>query len=113
MQGATRTRTTADWIAALEDKAVPCGPINTLGQAFADPQVQHRGLQVRQATSPAALAGTGVPAISSVASPLRLGATPPVLRNPPPALGEHTVEVLAELGLSPAQIAALQAAQVV
>ena len=113
MLGATRTRTTAEWIAALEDKAVPCGPINTMDQAFADAQVQHRGLKVTQTTSAAAQAQTSVPAISSVASPLRLTATPPVLRNPPPALGEHTREVLAEMGLSADRIAALQAAGVV
>jgi len=113
MLTATRTRTTAQWIAALEDKAVPCGPINTMDQAFADAQVQHRGLKVTQATSDAARAQTAVAAISSVASPLRLMGTPPVLRNPPPALGEHTAEVLLEMGLSASQIAALQAAQVV
>jgi crotonobetainyl-CoA:carnitine CoA-transferase CaiB-like acyl-CoA transferase len=113
MQAVTRTRSTAAWIAALEDKAVPCGPINTLDQAFADAQVQHRGLAVTQATSPDARAQTGVAAITSVASPLRLRDTPPVLRNPSPALGEHTREVLVELGLDVAQIAALQARKVV
>jgi formyl-CoA transferase len=113
MQAATRTRSTAEWIAALQDKAVPCGPINTLDQAFADAQVQHRGLKVTQPTSAAAQAQTAVSAISSVASPLRLMATPPVLRKPPPALGEHTAEVLAEMGLGAAEIAALQAGKVV
>jgi crotonobetainyl-CoA:carnitine CoA-transferase CaiB-like acyl-CoA transferase len=39
------TRSTADWIALLEDKAVPCGPINTIAQAFDDPQVKARGIQ--------------------------------------------------------------------
>jgi formyl-CoA transferase len=113
MQAVTRTRSTAQWIMALEDKAVPCGPINTMDQAFADAQVQHRGLKVTQSVSPAAQAQTGVAAISSVASPLRLGSNPPVLRNPPPMLGEHTLEVLTELGLDAAQIAALQAGKVV
>ena len=113
MQTATRTRSTAQWIAALEDKAVPCGPINTMDQAFADAQVQHRGLKVTQTTSDAAQARTSVSTISSVASPLRLTANPPVLRNAPPALGEHTAQVLAELGLGAAQIAALQAGKVV
>ena len=113
MQAVTRTRTTADWIAALEHHAVPCGPINTIGQAFADAQVQARGLKVTQATSPAAAAQSGVASIATVASPMRLLATPPVLRSAPPALGEHTDAVLSELGLSAAEIAVLRQAAVV
>ena len=113
LQQATRTRSTAAWIAALEDKAVPCGPINDIGQAFADAQVLHRGLKVTQPVAPAALAQTSVATISSVASPLRLGANPPVLRNAPPCLGEHTLEVLTELGLDASAIAALQTGRVV
>ncbi|MFN7104866.1 MAG: CoA transferase, partial [Pseudorhizobium sp.] len=113
LQQITRTRTTAEWIAALEHQAVPCGPINDLAQAFADAQVRARGLVVEQARSPQAGAAEGGPAIRSVASPRRLQATPPVLRRAPPALGEHTEEVLAELGLDAAQVAALRAAGVV
>ena len=44
MEPVLQTRSTAEWIALLEDKAVPCGPINTIAQAFDDPQVQARGL---------------------------------------------------------------------
>lgn len=109
----TRTRTTAEWIAALEHHAVPCGPINDIGQAFADAQVRSRGLAVEQPRSEQAVAAEGVPAIRSVASPLRLSATPPVLRRAPPALGEHTDEVLGELGLDAARIAALRSAGIV
>ncbi len=112
MQALTRTRSTAQWIALLEDKAVPCGPINDIGQAFDDAQVKARGLVVNQPVAAQALAQTAVESIASVASPLRLMATPPVLRRAPPALGEHTEEVLLELGLDAAAITALRAGKV-
>ena len=113
MEEVTRERTTAQWIALFEDKAVPCGPINDIGHAFDDPQVKARGLAISQPRSPSAMAQDGIQAIRGVASPLRLIDTPPSLRYPPPALGEHTDAVLAELGLDSAAIAALHRAGVV
>lgn len=109
MEVVTRTRTTAEWIALLEDKAVPCGPINDIAQAFDDDQVKARGLAVSLPRD----AGDGIAQIVGVASPLRLKGTPPVLRHAPPALGQHTDEVLAELGIDEKRRAALRGAGVV
>jgi formyl-CoA transferase len=113
IEAVTRTRTTAQWIALLENKAIPCGPINSVGQAFADEQVLARQLVVNQAVAPVNTAQTAIQSIASVASPLRLMDTPPVLHRAPPALGEHTDEVLATLGLDAAAIAALRTSGVV
>jgi formyl-CoA transferase len=109
IEAVTRTRTTAQWVEALEPLGVPCGPINDIAQAFADPQVVARGLTLDQPTAP----GSPVPSIRGVASPLRLSEHPPVVRNAPPALGEHTAEVLSTLGIDAAALAALREAGVV
>ena len=115
----TCTCSTAHWTQLLEDKAVPCGPINDLAQAFADPQVQARHLIINQPVahihhgSDALYSEALQATIRTVASPLRLSATPPVVLRAPPALGQHTDEVLAELGLSSTQIDALHAQGVV
>ena len=113
MEAVTRTRSTADWIALLEDKAVPCGAINDIGQAFADAQVQARGLKLNQPLAPATIDTTAIESIASVASPLRLSATPPVLHRAPPMLGEHTDEVLAGPGLAADVVSGLRAQGVV
>ena len=84
------SRTTAAWVAALEAADVPCGPINDLAQVFADPQVRHRGLRVE-------LPRPGGGTVPAVASPIRLSRTPVRHDTPPPALGEHTREVLVGL----------------
>jgi crotonobetainyl-CoA:carnitine CoA-transferase CaiB-like acyl-CoA transferase len=103
----TVERSTAEWIAALEALAVPCGPINSLADVFADPQVQARGLKV---TMPHPVAGQ----VALVASPMKLSATPVDYRLPPPMLGEHTDDILsAALGLDAQAIAGLRASGVV
>ena len=104
---ATVFRTTAEWVGALEQAGVPCGPINDLAQVFSDPQVLARGLRV---DLPHPLAGS----VPGVASPLRLSATPVEYRHAPPLLGEHSEQVLRErLGLDGAAIAALRAQGVI
>ncbi|WP_455555785.1 CaiB/BaiF CoA transferase family protein [Comamonas sp.] len=104
-----QTRTTAEWIALFEDKAVPCGPINTIAEAFADPQVQARGIQQQLPRT----AGDGIAHVATVANPVRLSATPVQYHRAPPALGQHTQEVLQEMGMDAAAIAALRTAQVI
>ncbi len=90
-----------------------------MAQAFADPQVLARGLVIKQPVAHInkALVATDRVApsvnIHTVASPLRLTATPPVLHRAPPRLGEHTDEVLAALGLDLPTIEGLRARSVV
>ena len=77
-----RARTTAEWIAALEAAGVPCGPINDLGQVFANPQVQARGMQI-------AMEHGGGAAVALVANPVRLSATPTTYRHAPAFAGRR------------------------
>ena len=75
--------------------------------------VKARNLEVKQAVAGVIYANTAIKSISSVASPLRLTATPPVLLRAPPGLGEHTDEVLREMGLNAEAIATLRDSGVV
>jgi len=102
-----KTRTQKAWLDALEPLGIPCGPINTLDQVFADPQLVARGLRK---DLPHPLAGT----VPQVTLPLRFSATPPSYDRSPPLLGEHTASVLRErLGLADARIGELVARGVV
>jgi len=95
-------RTSADWIDILEQARVPCGPINTIDQVFADPQIEARQMKRR-------LEGErGGHTIDVTANPVRLASHDTTHPSPPPVLGAHTMTVLAErLGLSHAEIADL------
>ncbi len=96
------------WIERLEALKIGCGPINTLAEVFADPQMQAREAVV---TMPHAASPEGVKVI---ANPVRLSETPADYRIPPPLLGEHTDMVLHErLGLSDARLAELRSKGVI
>ncbi|HSV44650.1 MAG TPA: CaiB/BaiF CoA-transferase family protein [Ramlibacter sp.] len=84
-----KLRPRADWLAALEGAGVPCGPVNDLAEVFADPHVKARGAELRM---PCEWAEGGE--IGLLANPLKMSATPPTYRQPPPRLGEHGAEVL-------------------
>ncbi len=96
------SKTTAEWIEALEALKIGCGPINTLEQVFADPHVKARNMVVEMQH------GSGEP-VKVIANPVKLSATPPSYRSAPPILGEHTGEVLGRLlGMSAAEVAVLK-----
>ncbi len=102
LQDVLATRSTAEWIAALSAAGVPCGPVNEVRAALADPQTGARGL----------IARTEHPAFGSaswIASPVRVG-EPPAAHRRAPQLGEDTESVLRELlGYDGERIAALRA----
>ena len=100
-------KSTAQWVAALETAQVPCGPINTLDQVYADPQVVARNA-VENVTRT-----DGAP-LKLAANPLRMSETPPSTRAAPPPLGENTADTLKELlALSEAEVASLREANVI
>ncbi len=100
-------RTTKEWVKLLDDAGVANGPINNLQQVFEEPQVIARGMKIEL---PHAVAGK----VSLVASPMRFSGTPIKHEVPPPALGQHTDEILRRsLKKSDAEIAKLKADGVV
>jgi crotonobetainyl-CoA:carnitine CoA-transferase CaiB-like acyl-CoA transferase len=102
----TKTRQSEELIAALNGAGVPCGPVNTIDKVFADPQVRHLGIAT-------AIEHPSLGRITLVAQPNNLSGVSKELRTPAPDLGQHTSEVLGELGYDETAIAALRAKRIV
>lgn len=100
------TRTTNDWLAVLRDAGVPCAVLNFPHEIFDDPQARANGY-IEELEHP--VHG----AYQTVSSPLKMDATPLVPQGPSPSMGEHTDEVLVELGFDETTVAALRQANVV
>ena len=93
--------TTGHWLTALEAAGVPAGPIYTLDEVYADPQVRARDMVVETEHPTAGR-------VRNIGIPVKLSETPGAFRRPAPALGEHTDEVLRELGVSDERISTLR-----
>jgi len=96
-----QTKTAAEWIAALNAAGVPCGPILTIDQVFANEQVRHLGL-ARPLVHPQ------LGPIQVLGLPVTLSRTPGEVQTPAPEKGEHATEILRELGIGPAEIGRLR-----
>ncbi len=97
IESITIERPRSHWLALFDADGLPCGPINDYAHVFADPQIRARGLVVE--TDHPRLGR-----IRTLGSPVHMSLTPPIANRPAPMLGEHTREVLAELGYDAEQI---------
>jgi crotonobetainyl-CoA:carnitine CoA-transferase CaiB-like acyl-CoA transferase len=106
IEPAMRTRTRDEWIRTLADAGVPCGAVRSVSEALSDPQVSAR--RMIEAVEHAVLGSMKV-----LGTPIKLSDTSADVRTAPPTLGQHTDKVLAELGLSGADITALRTRAIV
>ncbi|HEX5326567.1 MAG TPA: CoA transferase, partial [Acetobacteraceae bacterium] len=102
------TRDAAEWEEYLQSRHVPAARVRTMAEAVADPQIAARGVLHRHAGAPGMDGGFGVPLAA-----FSFAHDGPRIDTPPPLLGQHTDEVLGELGYSLADIAQLRAEKVI
>ncbi|HSJ40185.1 MAG TPA: CoA transferase, partial [Xanthobacteraceae bacterium] len=102
----TAHKTSEDWVAIFNKAGVPCGPIYSIDQMFADPQVKHLGIAKEAARSDNSKLGL-------LGQPFALSRTPSRIAARPPDLGEHTDEILKEFGFGADEIKALKQAKAV
>jgi crotonobetainyl-CoA:carnitine CoA-transferase CaiB-like acyl-CoA transferase len=101
--------TVADMLAKFDSVGIPAAKYNELHEVWQDPQVEYRKLR---ATTPHPHAEAG--SVDLIASPLaQMSASPATIRRPPPLIGEHTREILGELGYDEARIAELQELKII
>ncbi|MEY3979406.1 MAG: hypothetical protein RLZZ375_835 [Pseudomonadota bacterium] len=101
------TGSVEQWVSLLQPEGIPCGPVNSIAQTFANPQVVHRQMRI---DLPHPLAGS----VPSVANPIKFSGTPIQYGDAPPTLGQHSDQVLKEyVGLSDAEIEALKAKRII
>ena len=100
LEETTRTKTSAEWLGVLEAAGVPAGPVYDMAEVYADPHVLARSM-VETLDHPAA------GPVRHIGIPVKLSATPGQIRMPAPTLGQHTREVLEQLGCTPDEVAAV------
>ncbi len=106
IEAITISKDSDEWISKLTEAGVPCGPIYTIEHMFADPQVNHLGIAQELNTEPFGM-------VRCVAQPLELTRTPSQIVARTPRRGEHTEEILGEIGLSGDDIDELKSQSIV